>query len=155
MLLIVLVTGCKKDDEPGIRPTVTSTDPLTSATNRGISEKISATFSVAMDPSAITNSSFTLKQGTINVDGVVSYAGTTASFTPTVALAPNALHTATITTAARNMSGTSLSKDYTWSFTTGAVPDSSLPSVTVTDPANNATAVEPCFTVKVAPLIVA
>ena len=139
MLLIVLVTGCKKDDEPGIRPTVTSTDPLTSATNRGISEKISATFSVAMDPSAITNSSFTLKQGTINVDGVVSYAGTTASFTPTVALAPNALHTATITTAARNMSGTSLSKDYTWSFTTGAVPDSSLPSVTVTDPANNAT----------------
>ena len=141
MLLIVLVTGCKKDDEPGIRPTVTSTDPITSATNRGISEKISATFSVAMDPSSITTSSFTLKQGTVNVAGAVSYTGTTATFTPTAAMAPNALHTATITTAAKNVAGTSLAIDYTWSFTTGAIPDTSLPTVTLTDPVNNATGV--------------
>ncbi|MBK5279978.1 MAG: DUF3494 domain-containing protein [Bacteroidia bacterium] len=141
MLLIVLVTGCKKDDDPAIRPTVISTDPLTDATNRGIGEKISATFSVAMDPSTITSSSFTLKQGTVSVAGEVSYTGTTASFTPTAALAPNAVHTATITTASQNVSGTSLAEDMIWSFTTGALPDTSLPTVTLTDPANNATGV--------------
>lgn len=141
MLLIVLTTGCKKDDDPAIRPTVISTDPLADATNRGIDEKISATFSVAMDPSTITSSSFTLKQGTVPIAGAVSYTGTTATFTPTVALAPNALHTATLTTASKNVAGTSLSKDVTWNFTTGGLPDTSLPTVTLTDPANNATGI--------------
>ncbi len=141
MLLIVLVTGCKKDEDPAIRPVVSATDPLSNATNSAISGKISATFSVAMDPASITNSTFTVKQGTTNVAGAVSYTGTTATFTPTVAMAPNALHTATITTAVKNVAGTSLAKDYTWSFTTGAIPDTSLPTVTLIDPANNATGV--------------
>ena len=141
MLLIVLVSACKKDDEPGIRPTVTVTDPIGNAIDRSISQKISATFSVAMEPSTITNTSFTVKQGTTNVAGVVSYTGSTATFTPSAAMAPNALHTATITTAAKNMAGTSLASDYTWTFTTGAIPDVTLPTVTVSDPANNATGV--------------
>lgn len=141
MLLIVLVWACKKDDEPGIRPTVTVTDPIGNAIDRSISQKISATFSVAMEPSTITNTSFTVKQGTTNVAGVVSYTGSTATFTPSAAMAPNALHTATITTAAKNMAGTSLASDYTWTFTTGAIPDVTLPTVTVSDPANNATGV--------------
>ena len=141
ILLIVFVSACKKDDEPGIRPTVTSTDPLSDAIDRSISGKISTTFSVAMDPSSISSTSFSLKQGTTNVPGAVTYAGTTATFTPTAALAPNALHTATVTTAAKNTLGTSLAKDYTWNFTTGAIPDTSLPTVTLSDPANNATGV--------------
>ena len=141
MLLIVLVTGCKKDEDPAIRPVVSATDPLSNATNSAIGGKISATFSVAMDPASITNSTFTVKQGTTNVAGAVSYTGTIATFTPTAAMAPNALHTATITTAAKNVAGTSLAKDYTWSFTTGAIPDTAAPTVTLIDPANNATGV--------------
>lgn len=141
LLLIVLVGGCKKDENPGVRPVVSSTDPLSSVTNSAINGKISATFSMAMNPASITNSTFILKQGTTSVAGAVSYTGTIATFTPTVAMAPNALHTATITTAAKNEAGMSLAIDYTWSFTTGAVPDTSLPTVTLIDPVNNATGV--------------
>ena len=47
MLLIVLVTGCKKDGDPAIRPVVSATYPLSNATNSAISGKISATFSVS------------------------------------------------------------------------------------------------------------
>ena len=47
MLLIVMVTGCKKDGDPAIRPVVSATYPLSNATNSAISGKISATFSVS------------------------------------------------------------------------------------------------------------
>jgi methionine-rich copper-binding protein CopC len=134
-----MVSACKKDDEPGMSPTVLSTDPVSNATNRSISEKITATFSTAMSPASISASSFKLMEGSNNVAGVVTYAGTTATFTPNGPLAPNTLHTATISSAAKNTSGKGLANDYSWSFTTGAVPDTALPTITLSDPANNAT----------------
>ncbi len=141
MVLIVLVSGCKKDDDPGIRPTVVSTDPISSSTNKAVNSNITATFSVAMDPSTITNTTFTLKKGTEAVAGAVVYAGTTASFTPAANLASNTEYTATITSGAKDLSNVSLAKDYSWRFTTGAVPDVIRPTVTLTGPLNNATAV--------------
>jgi Ice-binding-like/Bacterial Ig-like domain len=140
ILLVVLGAGCKKDTENGINPTVTSTDPVDKATGTGISSKITATFSVAMDPSSITITKFTLQQGTATVSGVVTSMGATATFTPTGNLVPNTICTATIT-GAKDMSGKSLAKDYIWSFTTGAIQDHASPTVTLTDPANNATGV--------------
>ena len=141
MLLIVLVSGCKKDDDPGIRPKVVSTDPISNATNKAVNSSITATFSVAMDPSTITNTTFTVQKGTESVLGAVVYAGTTASFTPTANLASNTEYTATITSGAKDLAGVSLAKDYSWKFTTSAVPDVTRPTVTLTSPVNNATAV--------------
>jgi hypothetical protein len=129
----------------GISPTVTLTDPLNSAIGVSTTKTVTAVFSVAMDPLTLTAATFTLKQGTTIVAGDVTYTGTTASFNPTtVALLPNTLYTATITTGAKNVGGIALAADFVWSFTTAALV---VPTVTVTDPLDNATNVAPGKTV--------
>jgi len=138
MLLVVFVAGCKKYVDPGVRPVVTSTNPINNATNVAINSKISATFNVAMDPTTITTAKFTLMQGTTPVSGAVEYiGGTTATFTPTANLAANTLFTAKISTGATDGNGKGLIKDYVWSFTTSASTDLVKPTVTVSDPVNS------------------
>jgi hypothetical protein len=142
MLMVVFIAGCnKKDDITGVRPKVTSTNPISEATSIGISSNISAIFSVAMDPSTITTDNFSLNQGTTAVSGAVGYAGITGTFTPAANLSPNTSYTAKISTGARDESGLALAKDYTWNFTTAGIPDLTKPTVTLTDPLNNATGV--------------
>ena len=139
--MIVVVTSCDKDEDPGVPPTVVSTDPVTSAPSASVNGKISATFDVAMDPASITNETFVVKQGTTAVAGTVSYTGTTATFTPTAMLAPNAIFTATLTTGVRNASGVALASAFSWSFTSGATPDTIAPTITLTSPLNSAVGV--------------
>jgi hypothetical protein len=139
LLSVVALTGCDKDEEPGVRPTVVSTDPISNATGISLNNKISAIFSVNMDAS--TASKLTLKQGSTDVAGTSEYNGLTASFTPTANLLPNTLYTATISKTATNESGTSMLKDYSWTFTSGAAPDITKPTVTLTSPLNDATGV--------------
>ena len=142
MLLIVFISGCKKDDDiTRVSPKVTSTDPINEATNTTVNSKISATFTVVMDPSTITAESFTIKKGNDAVLGTVEYIGMTAIFTPAVYMAPNTAYTGTITKAAKDRSGNSLSENYVWTFTTGVSSDIILPTVTLTSPVNNATGV--------------
>lgn len=101
-----------------LAPTVISTDPSHLATNVLLNKVLSATFSVPMDPSSITNLTFTLKLGLIPVTGVVNYSGSTATFTPTINLLSGNVYTATITTGAKNMAGTFLASNHVWTFTT-------------------------------------
>jgi len=137
MLLIVFMSGCKKDViTTGVPPKVTSTDPVNNTTGIVINSKISAMFSVAMDPSTITIENFTLKQGSTDVPGAVTYAGTKATFTPAANLATNTSYTATITTGAKDVSGKSIEKDYIWSLTTGEIADITRPTA-ISDPLNN------------------
>jgi methionine-rich copper-binding protein CopC len=117
-------------------PTVTSTDPANNDTGVALNKVIKATFSQVMDPASITGATFTLKQGNTTVTGTVTYSGSTASFTPNSPLSASLEYTATITTGAKNTSGTALASNYEWTFTTG-IPVA--PTVTSTDPANNAT----------------
>src|SRR5207237_245172 len=94
-----------------------------------------------MDPLTITPVTFTLKQGTTAVTGTVTYAGVTATFNPVSTLAPNTTYTATMTTGARDLAGNALAANFVWSFTTGATPDTTAPTVSFTVPANAATGV--------------
>jgi hypothetical protein len=95
-----------------------------------------------MDPATITAAgTFTVAVfgGGANVPGTVGYAGTTATFTPTATLAPNTHFTATITNAAKDLSGNALIAGVApnpWSFTTGAAPDTTPPTITLTAPIN-------------------
>ena len=146
LLLIMAMAGC--DDRMGITsppvtttPTVSSTNPLNAATSVPFNQKITATFSQAMDSSSITSASFTLMQGSSFVSGTVSYTGTTATFAPSSNLDPNTDYTATITTMAKNDAGNKLAKNYVWSFNTGAAALITPPSVSSTDPVNAETAV--------------
>lgn len=121
-----------------VLPSVVSTDPANNATGVVLNKVVIANFNAPMDPTTITSSTFTLKQGTTAIAGVVSYSGVAASFKPTVNLTPNTLYTATITAGAKNVGGTALVTAYVWSFTTGTI---TAPTVNSTDPIDLATGV--------------
>jgi hypothetical protein len=141
MSILVLAGSCMKDEDPAVRPMVSGTNPVNKATNVAINTTLSTTFNVAMEPSSLTTANFSLKQGNTNVAGTTTYTGMTASFDPAENLLPNTLYTATVTSGARNTSGTGLASNFVWTFTTGALPDNTLPTVTLSSPANNATGV--------------
>jgi hypothetical protein len=127
VLLFTSLAGCGQQlvefgngNNPGgsSGPTVTSTDPLDTATDVGVSRTVNATFSEQMDPATITAATFTLKQGATSLSGTVKYAGMTATFTPAAALSSNTF-TATVSTGAKSAAtGLSLAADYNWSFKT-------------------------------------
>jgi hypothetical protein len=95
-----------------------------------------------MDSTTITAATFTLVS-TTNIPGTITYnaANNTATFAPTANLAANTLFTATITTGAKDGSGTSLASSFVWTFTTGATADTTAPTVISTNPASAATSV--------------
>ena len=121
----------------GTIPTVVSTSPLNGAINVPINQKITATFSEAMNSTTVTASgTFTLAvagAGGAAITGAVSYTGTTATFTPTSALAPKTVYVATITTGAQDPTGAGLAANFAFSFTTGTIP-----TVVSTNPLNGA-----------------
>jgi hypothetical protein len=105
-------TGSIADTTP---PLVISTSPVVAVP---VTSDISATFSEAMDPSTITTSTFSLKQGATSVSGIATYAGLTAAFNPASDFASNTTYTATITTGAKDLAGNALGSNFVWSFTT-------------------------------------
>lgn len=105
-----------------VAPTVISTDPISNAVNVPLSKVVTATFSMPMDPLTINFTTFSLSRAGIPVAGVVTYSGSTASFTPSVNLLINTAYTATITTGAKNPAGIPLANNYVWSFNTGTTP---------------------------------
>lgn len=121
-----------------LAPVVIATDPLNNATGIPLNKTITATFNMPMDMLTINGTTFTVRQGTTAVAGVVTYNGTTAYFTPALPLTLNTIYTATITTGAKNTAGTPLAGNYVWTFTTGTL---TAPTVISTDPVNNATSV--------------
>jgi hypothetical protein len=81
----------------------------TEQTNNVVLNKlVSVTFNMPMKASTITGTTYTLKQGNTAIAGIVSYSGTTAVFTPTVALAANTVYTATVSAAVTNLDNTRL-----------------------------------------------
>ncbi len=108
--------------EPCAPPTVLSVTPLAGAVGVCPSTVVTATFSEAMNPATINTTTFTLTAGTppVAVSGVVTFTGSTATFTPSSALALNTVYTATITTGAQDLNGDALANNFTWSFTTSA-----------------------------------
>jgi hypothetical protein len=126
-------------------PTVIATVPVNGATAVPTNQALSATFSVAMVPTTINTTSFTLTatiSGT-SVSGVVAYvaAGSVATFIPAANLAPTTEYTATITTGATDVAGIALAQNYVWTFTTAAAPILVPPTVTSTIPVSFATGV--------------
>jgi hypothetical protein len=102
-----------------VPPTVISVTPLAGAVGVCPSTVVTATFSQAMNPATINATTFTLTgPGAISVAGAVTYAASTAAFTPSSPLALNTLYTATITTGATDAAGVALASNFVWTFTT-------------------------------------
>jgi hypothetical protein len=128
---------------PCAGPSVLSEVPANGATGVCPSSVIDATFSEAMNPATITDTTFTLMgPGTTAVTGVVTYVGSTATFTPSNPLALNTVYTATITTGVTDAFGNALAGNFVWSFTTSAT-SCGAPTVISVAPPNLATAICP------------
>lgn len=104
-------------------PSVTASTPPAGATGVAVGTTVTATFSRAMDPGSITNSTFTLKNASgATIAANVTYSGATATLTPTALLNGATTYTATLTTAVRASDGTPLSSTVSWSFRTADCP---------------------------------
>ena len=114
-------------------PTVISVTPPNGANGICPNTVVVATFSEAMDPTTISMTTFTLTLGTppVAVAGAVTYdvPSHVATFTPTNPLTVSTIYTATITTGAKDLFGNPLASNHVWSFTTSAVPCSSIPPI--------------------------
>jgi len=137
--VLASIIGCGKETVASPAVTVVSTIPANGAIGVPITQVVSATFSVAMNPATISNASFTVATGGTAIAGTVTYSasGSVASFTPSASLAYNTLYTATITTSVTNTLGVGLASSYVWTFTT-ITPQ---PVVISTIPLNGATGV--------------
>jgi hypothetical protein len=138
ILFIAFFSGCADDDFveiDGVCPVVTITAPINGATNVPLDQLITVSFNEEMNAETINQSSFTLKNGTSQIAGVVTYNGTTATFTPSALLAPNTTYSARITRTIKDITGNALQTETNWTFSTGLTI---TPMVASTDPENNA-----------------
>ncbi len=122
-----IAAACGKDNPVVVVPDVTapsvmSTSPASSATGVQRNPVVTATFSEAMTVSTLNTTTFVLMNGATPVPGTVTFSGTTAVFTPTIALAANTTFTATVSTGAKDAAGNALAAAKTWTFTTVATP---------------------------------
>lgn len=142
LLPLLFVVGCNKDDEPTILdPEVVSSSPVDNAVDVAINSSIEITFTKEMNASTINSTTFTLTEGSNTVAGTVTYSNKTANFSPNDDLKFNTLYTASLSIGAKDMDGLSIAEAYTFDFTTGAFVDITVPTVTGTNPAANATGV--------------
>ena len=122
-------------------PTVTGTINANGATDVAINTKVGATFSEKMDPLTITNLNFALRETVSGaaVAGTVSYSGVNAVFIPLNSLASSTKYTVTVkggVGGVTDLAGNPMVNDYVWSWTTGAVPDTTAPTVILVSPAD-------------------
>jgi len=129
---------------PCVGPSVLSQLPANGAVGICPATVVAATFSEAMSSATINTTTFTLTSGTppVAVAGVVTVAGSTATFTPSSPLALNTVYTATITTGATDTFGNPLASNFVWSFTTSSTPCAPPVVLSVTPP-NLATGICP------------
>ncbi len=122
-------------------PTVLTTIPANAATTVATNQKLAVDFSETMDAATITAATVLVHQGTTAVPGTVTYAGTTATFSPASALLANTTYTAAISIGVKDLAGNALASAYGWTFTTAATADTTAPTITTVTPTNGATGV--------------
>jgi len=120
--------------------TVISTVPANTTTGVPVNQVLSATFSEPMNCPAFPAAAFTVTgPGTTPVPGTIGCTGAVVTFTPAADLATNTVFTATITTAAQDLSGVSLASNFPWTFKTA--PAATPPTVISTVPVDGAVVV--------------
>jgi len=116
-------------------PTLLTTLPDIDALNVAANLAIEATFSEALNPSTLNDTSFRLVgPGITAVTGTVSYANSKATFTPTADLALDTLFNAVLSTDIKDLAGNAFASDFSWSFRTTTAVDLTSPTVVSTLP---------------------
>ena len=119
-------------------PAVISTSPANNATDVAITSAITVTFSETIDSSSFN---LTLSDGGGNIAGTTTTNNAVVTFTPSSSLSYSTTYTATISSGVQDTAGNTMATNYTWSWTTGAAPDTTAPTVQSTSPGSGATGV--------------
>jgi methionine-rich copper-binding protein CopC len=98
--------------------TVVSTNPADGSSDVDFLGTIEIVFSEEMDSSSINTNTITVNDGSSDILGTISYSNLKASFTPFENLHQLTGHNVTVSSEVTSLSGSSLSTDYSWSFTT-------------------------------------
>ena len=116
-------------------PTMTAQDPAPGAT--GVAATASPTITFTEDVTGVSNTTFTLRQGTTAVPASVAYSSTTrtATLKPTAVLSADKPYTLSVTAGITSASGGSVVAT-SWGFITGPSP-----TVTATNPVDGATGI--------------
>jgi|GEM_PF-977248 len=124
-----------------IPPSVVGIFPEENANNVATESSIMATFSEALDPSTLTESTFVVLNGGSAIPGNLELSPDkkTAVFTAAAGLPAGAAISIILTTDLKDISGNSLTQAKTWNFTTCPAPAVSLPAITGFLPASGAT----------------
>jgi len=125
-------------------PTVSSTSPVASDSGVAINTLVTASFSEPMDPLTVTTASFTLACPSGSpITGTVGYAvnGNVATFTPASDLPASTICTARIATGVTDVAHNAMAGVFSWTFTTGVAPDTTVPTVESTNPVGSAVGV--------------
>jgi hypothetical protein len=123
--------------QPSDAPTVSMVVPQTSGV--GTNREIAVVFSKPMDPASINTSTFVVA----GVTGTVTYdtVNMIGAFKSSADYAVDTTYSASITTGAKDTSGTPLAAPFGFSFTTRATTDKSPPDVFAMNVAAGATCV--------------
>lgn len=100
-------------------PAVESVDPLDGETCVALDKSVTVTFDEEMDASTLNTSTFLLTDPDNNpISGQVSNTSTSSIFIPYTNLSYGTDYRATLNTGVKDLSGNSLSSDYSWTYTT-------------------------------------
>jgi hypothetical protein len=114
-------------------PSVESVSPADAAQDVRLTSSVEATFSEAMDPTTINESTFTLSRegDSTPIAATVSYdaASNKTTLVPSSYLEASQTYTARIATGAKDAAGNPLANEKVWSFTTTASTDLTAPTV--------------------------
>ncbi len=127
-------------------PHVASASPVDGASSVPVNTSVTFIFNEEMDPASIDASTVTLRDNVGNlVPASVSYLGysLSAKLSPTSLLTYNTLYHATVTTNVKDAAGNPLAAPYAVSFTTGANPDITPPSVQSVSPSSGSYCASP------------
>jgi ice-binding like protein/Big-like domain-containing protein len=140
--LFLFVASCKKANNDlgtiGVCPEVVSTNPNDLATGVMLNSPVLVKFNEAMNPATFTETSFIVKQGNNVVAGKISYADTSAVFTPASDLLPLSEYTIIMKAGVKDPAGNAMIDEYKSTFTTGKLIDIISPTIVDTDPDDKA-----------------
>jgi len=120
-----------------VAPDIASTTPASGATGVDPAAAIVVRFTERMDRTSLNGAAVQLRRGPAAVPATIGIdaADEQVTLTPAQPLAPNALHSIVVTTAARDAGGNALAGDRTFTFRT-ASPDTEAPRVIAIAPAD-------------------
>ncbi|EMN49252.1 Ig-like protein [Leptospira interrogans str. L1207] len=113
---------------------VSQISPGPNVTGVSLNTSIQVGFSQKLDSSSIQSQSIQLTQGNTIIPGNFTSTEKTLLFNPTSSLAASTVYSVSISKDIKSMDGSSLSEDYTWSFTTNTIVDLVAPDVSLRTP---------------------